>query len=201
MHHPHAVTARQVPRSCSGRLPLTRGGGRTTGSAAKGLLLDQTRNDLLTAQLITHPSWGDSDLDAWLTSVGGPTTVTGARTVAAGPTEPWRKYLGASVSAPTTRFQWRQDTTAARGSRAASSAPRPRGSSTPRPPIRTARRGAIAWIRALWRPPGRGDAPVRALMRRSLVLALLTGPRADRRRHARRGAGHAVRCHRRPHRQ
>lgn len=77
--------------------------------AARGALFDQTRNDLLAKQLVAHPDWGESDLDAWLTSVGGRSTVTGVAPaeVAASSGQPWRNALGQNVSTTPPTFRWR----------------------------------------------------------------------------------------------
>ena len=60
-------------------------------------------------QATTHPEWGESDLDAWVTTTGGRTTVTGVAPseVQDSTTRSWRGVLGANVATGTPAFRWK----------------------------------------------------------------------------------------------
>jgi hypothetical protein len=82
--------------------------------AGHGALLEETRNTQLLTQINDHPTWKDSDLDAWLIEAGGPTTVTGTPppAVSRAATQPWQTFLGSAAKADRTTFQWKRDATA-----------------------------------------------------------------------------------------
>jgi hypothetical protein len=82
--------------------------------AGHGALLEETRNKQLLTQIKDHPTWQDSDLDAWLIEAGGPTTVTGTppAAVSRAATQPWQTFLGRAAKADRTTFEWKRDATA-----------------------------------------------------------------------------------------